>query len=405
MEDKNKKIFFSIILVGGLFILAIIFGYWLSKRGNQEITKESEISQLDEKFHLDRDSVFQLINEKNNYPEAIDKLNFLLKENQSSNLNQEANLKIILAETYIYDLEEADFKKGIDILKEVATNVAYSTRWRAMALERLALFANVYGKSFAQENIFNDAFFSPMIKEGSLALAQKRLYQGSLSIDKTVMPYYKIANWYASRLLSDNNLSAESKKKYLQAAKKNLKLGEDLFNESYPLTNWDAERLVMAYETYAEVATKLYLLKEFDDSQKIIDSFDKALAVYEEKYNIQQWPVAKSEIIAPMLRIQLPPLIFHYTSSLAVMQKFDDQGKIRNLIEVLYDKSWNKKNIFNIFAFLREQKDTTYENKYNLLRIVSLAKADSRFADLLISLGWNKKQLSNLPILPLESIK
>lgn len=390
MEDKNKKIIFSIILMASLFVLAILSGYWLA-------TKESKSSRLNEKFRLDKDEIYQLIEEKNNYPEAINKINFLLQENQFTNLGQKANLKITLAEVYIYDFLEIDFKKGIDVLKEVASSNNYPRRWRAMALERLAFFAGVRDESFAKENIFNDVYFSAMMKENDLSLAQKRLYEKSQTLYKTVMPYYRIANWYALQLLNDNKLSAENKIEYLQAAKENLKLGEDYFNESYPRTVWDADRLVMAYQTYAEVATKLYVLKEFDDSQKIIDAYGKAIAVYEEKYAIQQWPVAKSEIKAPILRAQLPPLVFAYASSLAMMQKPLEQKKIQALLEILYDKNWDEKSIFDIFAFLNNNKKGTYKNKYSRFKIMSLAKADSRFAELLAGMGWTiPKAVDNL---------
>jgi hypothetical protein len=407
MENKNKKIFFLIALGIGLLSLAFLFGHWLSKRS--EI--EKEVLRINENFQSSKRDVLKMINEKHNRRGAIGKINFLLEENDNSQsskfevklkLEQEANLKIILAEAYIYNKKGEDFKKGINILKEVAKESNYPKKWRAMALERIALFSGARGEIFAKKNIFNDDFFSLMMQDGSLSLAQKRLYEESLTLDRSVMPYYRIADWYVSQLLfDDSDLSAEKKDEYLKASREFLKSGVDFFNNSYPKSPWDPERLIMAYQMYAEVATKLYLINEFDDSQKIIDSYDKAIAIYEKKYNIQKWPVAKDRITAPMLRMQLPPLIFSYASSLAIMQKPLSQDKTQEFLKILYDKDWQEEDSFGTFTLLKNENKSISANSYNRLKIISLAKADSNFTNLLIGMGWKSEQIQEIPVLQL----
>lgn len=406
MEEKNKKIILVIVLVLGLFALAIFSGYLLAKKGNRINRDKDEIVRLNEKFQQDKSAIVRMIEEGNNYPGAVDRIGQLLEEKQFTNLGQEANLKIMSAIINMHDPEETNSKKGIAIAKETANNVNYPSIWRAIALDYLADFVTVRGISFARENIFNDIYFSDMLKEGDLSLAQKRLYEKSLSLQETAIPNYKIASWYALQLLADKikvkTLSKETKENYLQSAKISLKRGEDLFNEDYPKNIWNDSRLIRAYQSYAEVATKLYLLKEFNDSQKIIDSYDKAVAFYEKKYDIQKWPVTNDKIPVST-RILLPSLVYSYASSLAVMQKPVDQVKIQALLEILYDKNWNEKNAFNVFTFFNNNKKDIYKNKYSRFKIVSLAKVDNRFANLLTEMGWEtEKAVSSLDKLPLS---
>jgi len=72
---------------------------------------------------------------------------------------------------------------------------------------------------------------------------------------------------------------------------------------------------------------------------------------------------------------------------------------LKSISGIFYDQSWSK---FKIFNFLRNQKDSSYENQYTRYQIISLAKADIRFFNLLIELGWNKDQLNKVPTLPFE---
>jgi len=399
MEEKNKKT--TIFFLGFLVVVLLVFlGYLLMKT-----IEEREVAKINEKFISDRGSVLRLINEANSYQDAIKKTEKLLEAKEFTDSGQEASLKILLASSYINILNKEDFKKGTDILKELATNANYPAMWRAMALDRLASFVAYQGASFAKENIFNDDYFSPMMKEGDLGVAIRRLDERSLSLFETVVPRYRISNWYALRLIENEKLSGEDRKIYLQLAKDNLEKGKTLFDKDYPKNPWDDERLIMAYQLYGEAAAKLYLLKEFDDSQKIMDSFDAATKVYEKKYDFKDWPVVKSKIISPVLRKQLPSLIFSYAASAAVVQNQANQDKIKPLMEILYNKEWDEPSISNVFSFFRNEKNTVHDKQYHRLKIVALAKADSRFADLLVSLGWNKEQLNNLPILPFESVK
>jgi hypothetical protein len=310
-----------------------------------------------------------------------------------------------LALLYLNNLNETDFKKGIDILKELATNANYPAKWRAMALDRIVSFASVQGISFAKENIFNDAYFSPMMKEGNLGIALRRVDENSLALFDTVIPHYRIANWYSLQLIQSGSLSEEDRKNYLQLAKNQLAEGRIFFDKEYPHTSWDDERLILAQLLYADVAAKLYLIKEFDDSKKIMDSFDEAVSVYEKRYDFKDWPVAKSKIISPTLRNQLLPLIFSYAAFSAIIQNQENQNRIKAIAETLYDKEWNEPSISNVFNFLSKEKEIDHAVQYHRLEIVSLAKTDSRFNELLISLGWKKEQLSALPILPFESVK
>jgi len=404
LEEKNKKIIISVFLGLSLISAAILSGYFLVGKGNQ-IAREKEISRLNENFNLGKSSIVQSINEGNSYQGAIEKANLLLENKEFADLGQEANLKILLAESYVNDLREDDFKKGLNILKESAANDAYPAKWRAIAFDRLVSFVSSKGASFAKENVFNDAYFSPMMEEGDLGIALRKLDERSLALYNTVVPNYRIANWYALQLIENGKLSEEEKKKYLQITKAMLENGEALFNKEDPHANWDDVRLILVYQYYGEVATKLYLLKEFDDSQKIIDSFNNAVKIYEKRYNFKDWPVAKDKIIALPLKAQLPSLIFSYATSSAVIQNQENQEKIGAILGVLYDKEWNEKNIFNIFDFLSSEKNISHANQYHRLKIVSLAKADNRFANLLKELGWTENDLNSLPVLPFESIK
>lgn len=397
MEEKNKKIFYVIILVVSLFSLAIFSGYLLEKRED----KRSEVSRVrEEEFESSRMAIIQQVNEGRSYQEILDEINGLLEKKQFNNARQLANLKIMEASLYLSGPNEADFKKGIYIAKEVVINNDYPAIWRALGLERLADFVKVSDISFAKENIFNDIYFSAMLEEEDLDLARRRLYEKSLSLHDSVVPHYEVAKWYAMQLLEDMTLSAGTRESYLQSAKMNLEEGEKLFNEDYPKNVWDDDRLIMAYKNYAEAATELYLLGEFKDSQKIIDSYEKAITFYEKKYDIQKWPVTRDKIPSPT-RLLLPSLVFSYASSLAIMQKPVDQDKIQTLLEILYDKNWQKeRNIFSIFNLFKNQKEAMYDNTFMRFLIASLAKADSRFASLLTGMGWTNETINNLSDLP-----
>jgi hypothetical protein len=400
MEEKNKKIIF-VMSLALIFILAVVFfGQIVAKKEKQ--TKENDtISKASTEFKLEKEKLSELISTEGNYQKIIEKTNSLLENKQFAEPGQEVNLELILATAYVNSLGEDNFKKGIDIFKRIAVD-NNPPILRAASLEYLASFSQARGKDFAQNNIFNDQAFASFMKEQDLSLAVRKLDEWSLMLAPSPIPYYRISEWYSLQLIQDNKLSQDTKAGYLQMAKENLKKGRDLFEEKYSKGVWQQqnERLALAYLLYGKAATKLYLLGELEEKDKIIDVYEKALEIYKKEYGEMSWPFDKNKITSPALRGQLPGLVYNYAFFLTLLNDTTSQEKAKSLLEILYDNSWNEPYVFNFFDSLKNEKDMIDTSTYNRWKIISLAKFDKRFVDLLVSLDWKEEQLQTVPVLP-----
>jgi hypothetical protein len=398
MENKNRKILLAIILVLILVFGTILIGQIRERR--KQIAEKNRRSQLSVEFKTEKERLFGLVGSDGNYQKMIDETNALLSSQKFSGQGYEANLKVILATAYVNSQKEAEFLQGLDILKEIAEGSdKYTPASRAIALEYLVSFVGIKGKDFAQKNVFNDLYLTPLLKEGNLSLAIKRLDDWSLKLSPGVIPYFRVADWYALQVIQDSKLSTETKNKYLALAKENLQKGKDFFEKDYSKDTWSDERLLLAYALYGKAATKLYLLGEAGEKDRINSTYTEALKLYTQKYGEMTWPFEKNKITSPSLRGQLPNLVLNYAFFLANSKEEADQIKAKSLLEILYDKDWNEPYVFSVFDSLKNGKDATELNTYSHWRIITLAKLDTRFADLLLSLGWQKEQLAELPVL------
>jgi hypothetical protein len=396
MENKNRKILLAIILVLILVFGTILIGQIRERR--RQVAEKNRRSQLSVEFKVEKERLFGLVGSDGNYQKMIDETNALLSSQKFSNPDYEANLKVILATACVNNLDEENFKKGLAIFKEIVISEKnYSLSWRAVALEYLVSFAHVKGKEFAQNNIFNDQYFSLLMKEGDLNLAIKRLDDWALRLAPSVISYFRISGWYSLQLFQDNALSPEKKTQYLQLAKENLQKGRELFEKNYSKNVLSEERLLLTYVLHNKAAIRIYLLGGLEEKNRIANTYAEALKLYTKKYGEMTWPFAKNKITSPSLRGQLPDLALNYAFFLAQSKETADQTKAKSLLEILYDKDWNEPYVFSVFDSLKNGKDATELNTYSRWRIITLAKLDTRFADLLLSLGWQKEQLEESP--------
>lgn len=383
----NKKYIFIILII--LLIFGVVAGIYYF------FTEKT--------FEQNREEIIRLMTEGDNYSQTADKIEKLLNKKKFENLDQEANFLILLAASYINNSDNSRIKEGIDILKNIVTNSNYSNKWRAVALDRLAVYGNDIGLKLSKKYIFNEGLFKPLIKEKKLGIAIRRLYEWSDNLFPMVNPNYQIAHWYAVQLIENKenkNLSQDEYREYLSLAKERSKKGEIIFRQT-PLWLYDWERLVLIYQIHGKVAGKLYLLKGYNNKKEVEESFKKAIEVYKDKFQITSSFISVAKISSPSLRRILPSTVFYYAAFLAETDGESRKEDIKTILEPIYNSELIKLKPFNFYEFLQDEKNSNHNEHYHKREILLVAKIDSRFKDLLKQLGWTDEQL-NVKIAPLS---
>lgn len=382
----NKKSIFIIAIILLFFIIVGIYYFFFTKKT----------------FEQNREEIIRLMTEGDNYSQTADKIEKLLDKKKFENSDQEANFKILLAASYINNSDNPKIREGINILKSLAIDSNYSNKWRAVALDRLAVYGNDIDFKLAKKYIFNDGPFKHLIKENRLGIAIRRLYEWSDSLFPMVNPNYQIAHWYTVQLIEDKenkNLSQDKYKEYLLLAEERRRKGETIFKQT-PLQLWDWERLVLIYQLHGKVLGKLYLLKEYNYKKEAEESFNKAIEVYKDKFQITSLPIPAAKISAPSLKRILPSTVFYYAAFLAETGGESKKENIKIILESIYDPELIKFSKFNFYKFLQNEKNSNHDKHYHKREILLVAQIDSRFKDLLKQFGWTDEQL-NVKITPL----
>ncbi len=381
MFTQNKNKILVIILV---FLLFIGGGFVIWQSGIvNKIYNNIKLGQETKIFGKARNYVLNST-EPTSISQAIPDLEKLI--DSSLPKEREAQAKTLLALAYYYGAEP-DAPKAISLLKETATNENYPKLERAIAVQYIAEIADDYGELFAQQHIFIGQPFENFYKDKNLSLAIRKLNEWADSLWPIPIPNYRIADWYAERLVRDKfspYLTEKKREEYQSILNQRLTKANTIF-ANVPMESWNQDRLMLSYLLRAKILGKLYVVQK-----------DQTVKAEADKYFLLALEVYKKYFLPKGTGYAVP---FHYAAFLTETNLEPNPEKINSLLTPIYEQPRGSNFSFSFFNFLEREKNSTHDKHYHKREILLLAKSNSRFGDLLKNLGWTEAQL-NIKITP-----
>lgn len=301
-----------------------------------------------------------------------------------ASIDDEAHAKILLGVAYASTGKQVEAAK---LYKEVALSGNYPDIWRGIAASDLLNVADTQGEDFSRQYVFDAEPFKAYIAEGDFNLAERRLAEFSDALHSAVLPNYRIANWYAERLVEDKispYLTKEEREGYLKTLTERLHKGDSITINEEGLESTDASNLLSIYVTRGLAAQKFYLVSSAAREKAMAEkSFTKAIALYNKIYLFHR------------LKLLVP---FYYAGFLAEFYGAPRKSDIEKALDVVMDAATDRSGTF--FTFLKNERGDAHLQHYHRREILLVAKFDERFKALLKDLGWTDAQL-NAPVKPL----
>jgi len=299
----------------------------------------------------------------------------------ASDKNEEARLKLVLASDYL----KVQPKKSIDLLKSIAADASYASRYRARAVSFLA---DVYMNgsrppSVALDMIFVGEPYGSFLEKDSkgrpnIPLAVRRLYEYSTQFYSLPQAEYRIAEFYAKRVLAARlNPSVKLTKpesEYIANIKTHLAKGDAALSDFLTKREEDSQ-IGYAYwlkgillGNLAELTSdKTYLVQAEEAFQRSMELLRKpAASIHEQSQSV--WAA------------------FYYAAFLSRNYGNERANDIKNLLVYLSEPRFDD---FPFRRYLARLAGSTKDfDTYDRKNVLALAKFSTEFQDLLKKLGW-----------------
>ncbi len=371
----NKKV--GIYFISIVFLLGIVFIAW----------KFNVISQIGQKIRISQE--LRTVHKASNYvintlepteiSKGIPELEKIL--NNPTTIKIEAEARVLLGLAYVYGSDK-DVVAGIKILKDVAVNNNYPKVQRAIAVQHITEIIDSYPESFAKQYVFVGQPFESFYKNENFGVALRNLDEWADELYPIAVPNYRIAHWYAERLIRNKinpYLSKSKEKQYFDILKQRLERADALF-KTVPMDEWNQDRLLLCYLLKARILEKLYFVNGGDKMKNDARNYFQLALDVNNKY------------FSPKgIGLTTP---FHYAAFLSETSSGNqaDIDKIKSFLEPIYSASRDKNSGF--FSFLEREKMDTHNTHYHKREILLVTKFNSAFRDLLKQLGWTDEQLN-----------
>ncbi len=340
MSNKKKLLIIIVIIfftVGAFSYLAFNF---FSKYHQDKNQKTSEL------YEAKIESIIQnhLKNyDRSNSEKTVEELNQLLEKNKNMNPENEAFAKIILGDNY----SPKDPVKGLGILKEVALNEKYPSKYRSLAINTIIDYYDYLpSNQLFTGYIFKGEPFEGFIQEGDINLAIARLADYSNELTPNAVAVYRAGQFY-SIVLNNKNISEERKKELLSLVGDRLAKGGQLINSSEENAKWflTASQRGLALRLQAKTLENLKFFGGQDISDDIIRNIYKNSILLLEKEPVDR----HMKFFSYYSR-------FYYASFLSKIDSEKNKDEIKNVLSPLQDPSVRN---YQIFGFLRKLKNET----------------------------------------------
>jgi hypothetical protein len=295
--------------------------------------------------------------------------------------NKEAHLKLVLASDYL----RVQPDRGIDLLKSVAADTSYGTRYRATAISYIAdaYMNGSHSPSVALDMIFVGEPYGSFLEKDSkgkpnIPLAVRRLYEYSTQLYSFPQAEYRIAEWYAKLALAARlNPSVrltQPESEYIANIKTHLAKGDAA------LADFIAEREEDSQIGYA------YWLKGMLLGNLAELTNDKTYLVQAEEAFRRSMELLRNPSSGIHEQSQSVWAAFHFAVFLSRNYGNERANDIKDLLVYLSDPKFD--NFASRRYFARLAGSTEEFDTYDRENVLTLAKFSADFQALLKKLGW-----------------
>jgi hypothetical protein len=260
-----------------------------------------------------------------------------------------------------------EYEKSITSLKTIAASQKNSAVVRALAVQEMGRLYSVYGDPRIRQAIFADEPYKNIQDPKSTLISLRNIYEYAATIYPLAFSEYRVAGWYANDLLvAKTAASSQETNSQIEADKTAIASAIDAAKPNMTALQGSAEKdgganYTISLGAYASLAATMRLAGD--------TTFDPD-AAYQDALSAN----AKYGIPDGFTRIS-------YATYLASSNA--DGAKVKSVLDKLFQADLESHGRGLTMSLKISRQNPSLHASY-----VKIAKIDSRFKALLISLGW-----------------